>query len=209
MFRTGITGVEILSRQPVGSALANGWEVAAGPYRVTRTADHRVIKLDGRPAQEVYEDFALGRGIDLTAGLPRAFGMNHPIGVCGVGECQVSLVLGFDAQGALQMTSPPPVNTLVHILAMQPTAMIAAARRAIQQAVTGLDHQPASGALFIDCMSTSMLLEDAYRQQQQAVCEELGDVPFLGFRSHGVLARLKGQISGHFECSVGACILPG
>ncbi len=209
MFRTGITGVEVLSRRPVGSALANGWEVAAGPYRVTRTDDHRIIRLDGRPAQEIYEDFALGQGIDLTGGLPRAFGMNHPIGVCGAGECQVSLVMGFDAQGALQMTSPPPVNALVHILAMQPTAMIAAARRAIQRAVSGLDDQGASGALFIDCMSTAMLLADAYRQQQQAVREELGDVPFLGFRSHGVLARLKGQFSGHFECSVGACILPG
>ncbi len=208
MFQAGFAGAEILSRQPLGTALANGWQVISGAYRVTKADDHRVVKLDGRPAQEVYEDFALEQDIDITDGLPEGFGMRHPIGVCEGDDCRVSLVMGFDEQGALQVTTPPPVNSLVHILGVQPASMVSAARRAIQQAMTGLEHQQASGALFIDCMSTAMLLEDAYLQQQSAVREELGDIPFLGFRSHGVLARLRGQISGHYECSVGACILP-
>lgn len=210
LFRAGLAGVELLSRQPIGAALANGWQIASGPYRVTRADDHQVIRLDGRPAQEVYEDFALEQGLDISGGLPPGLALNHPLGICEGGDCRVSLGMGFSAGGALQVTSPPPVNSLVHILAVQPDAMITAARRAIQQALSGLDSaKPAAGALFIDCMSTAMLLEDTYRQQQQAVREALGDVPFLGFRSHGVLARLKGQLSGHFECSVGACILPG
>jgi hypothetical protein len=209
VFNAGFAGAEILSRHPVGSALANGWEMVSGPYRITKVDDHRVIRLDGRPAQEVYEDFALEQGMALDDGLPHDFGMNYPIGVCENGDCRVSLGMGFEANGALKVTSPPAANSLVHILAVQPAAMVAAARRAVQHAMNGLENRRASGAVFIDCMSTAMLLEDAYRQQQQAVREALGDVPFLGFRSHGVLARLKGQISGHFECSVGACILPG
>lgn len=208
LFRAGLAGAELLSQHPIGSALANGWEVVSGPYRVTKASDQRIIRLDGRPAREVYEDFALEQGIDLSAGLPPDFGMNYPIGVCEGADCQVSLVMGFDAGGALQMTTAPRPNSLVHILAVRPQSMVSAARRAIRQAMGELGDQQASGALFIDCMSTAMLLEDAYRQQQQAVREELGDVPFLAFRSHGVLARLRGQIAGHFECSVGACIFP-
>lgn len=209
LFTTGFAGAEILSRQPIGSALANGWKIISGPYRVTKVDDHHVIKLDGRPAQEIYEDFASEQGIILGEGLPDDFGLHYPIGICDSTDCRVSLVMGFEASGALQVTSPPPVNSLVHILVVQPASMVSAARRAVQQALNRLENRNASGALFIDCMSTAMLLEDAYHQQQQAVREELGDVPFLGFRSHGVLARLKGQISGHYECSVGACVLPG
>lgn len=207
-YASGFTGAEILSQQPLGSALANGWQIIRGPYRVTKSDDHRVIKLDGRPAQEIYEDFALERGIALEQGLPVDFGMHYPLGICESGDCRVSLVTGFETSGALLVTSPPPVNSLVHLLSVQPASMILAARRAIQQAHTRLENRQASGALFIDCMSTAMLLKEAHHQQQQAVREELGDIPFLGFRSHGVLARLKGQISGHYECSVGACIFP-
>lgn len=211
LFRAGVTGVELLSRQPIGTALANGWQIASGPYRVTRADDYQVSRLDGRPTQEVYEDFALEQGFDISAGLPPDIGMRFPLGVCDQGDCRVSLGMGFSAGGALQATSPPPVSSLVYILSVQAEAMMTAARRAIQQALhsLGSSTSPAAGALFIDCMSTAMLLEDTYHQQQAAVREALGDVPFLGFRSHGVLARLQGQLSGHYECSVGACIFPG
>jgi small ligand-binding sensory domain FIST len=86
--------------------------------------------------------------------------------------------------------------------------MVTAARRAVQQALQPLGDQPKAGALFIDCMSTGWVLADAYAQQRSAVQQYLGDVPFLGFRSHGVLARLQGQTAGHYECSVAACVLP-
>jgi len=209
LLHAGLAGAEILSSHPLGAALANGWIPITGPYRITKVDEHRVIKIDGRPAKEVYEDFAVEQGMTLAGDLSTEFLLHHPIGICQSGDCKVSLVMGFDAEGALRMTSPPPANSLVHILGMQPAAMVTAARRAIQQARAGLDSENLSGALFIDCMSTAMVLENTYQQQRAAVQDELGDKPFLGFRSHGVLARLKGQLSGHYECSVGACVFPG
>jgi hypothetical protein len=132
----------------------------------------------------------------------------HPIGICQTGDCKVSVLMGVDSSGALLATSPPPESSLVHILGTQPDAMITAAQRAIEQALAAVDGRQPAGVLFIDCMSTAMVLEGAYAQQRQAVQQTLGELPFLGFRSHGVLARLRGQISGHFECSVAACMLP-
>ena len=110
--------------------------------------------------------------------------------------------------GALKVTSPPASGQLIHILATETSAMVTAAERAIRQAMQRLDNQAGAGALFIDCMSTGWVLEDAYPRQRAAVQTCLGDVPFLGFRSHGVLARLQGQTAGHYECSVAACVLP-
>ncbi len=209
LIHAGFAGAEILSSAPLGTALANGWTPSSGPYRVTKVDEHHVIKIDGRPASEVYEDFALNQGIPLEVTVTAEFVQRHPIGICQGSDCKVSLVMGFDASGALQVTSPPPMNSLIHILESQPSRMVLAAQRAIQQAQAGLGGASASGALFIDCMSTAMLLKDSFDQQRQAVHDSLGDTPFLGFRSHGVLARLEGQISGHYECSVGACLLPG
>ncbi len=205
LFHAGLAGTEVLSQCPIGLALANGWTPISGPYRVTQTAERRVVTIDGRPANEVYEDFLLeqGLGTDLTPQLL----LKYPIGVCKEGDCKVNLVTGIDG-GALQMTSPPPDGSLIHILATQPDAMITAARRAIQQAMKRLEDQPPAGVLFIDCMSTAMLLDSAYAQQRAAVEEALGSVPFLGFRSQGVLARLEGQTAGHYQCSVATCMLP-
>jgi hypothetical protein len=117
--------------------------------------------------------------------------------------------MGFDADGSLITASPPGTGSLIYILETQPTAMMTAAQRAVRQALDNLNGVPAAGALFIDCMSTAMLLENTYEQQRMIVQSEMGDIPFLGYRSHGVLARLTGQVSGHYECSVGACLFPG
>lgn len=210
MFKTGLVGAEILSKQAIGAALANGWTPVSGPYRVTSGDERRVIKIDGRPAREVYEDFLDARGITISphAEIPHQILLQHPIGICGEGNCKVSVLQGIDADGALQVTSPPPENSLVHILGTEPDAMLTAAGRAIQAALADTQDGQASGVLFIDCMSTAMVLEDVYVQQRKAVEQTVGDRPFLGFRSHGVLARLRGQLAGHFECSVAACTLP-
>ncbi len=208
LFRAGLSGVEMLSQKPLGLALASGWSPVSGPYRVTKADDRRVIALDGRPAWEVYEDFLDGRQITTTPETLHAVLLQYPIGICPNGDCKVRVLVGVDGQGALAMTSPPPTGSLVHILATQPDAMITAASRAIRHAQERLEAQPGAGALFIDCVSTGLVLADAYAQQRAAVERLLGDVPFLGVRSHGVLARLQGQTAGHYECSVATCLLP-
>lgn len=208
LIRTGLVGAEILSRQPLGLALANGWSPLSAAYRVTQVDTQRIVRIDGRPAQEVYEDFLAEQGYPFHQELPHHLLLKHPIGVCKDGSCKVSVVMGFDEVGALQTASPPPLNSLIHILGTKTEYMVAAAERVVSEASAHLKHQPA-GLLFIDCMSTAMLLEDAYQQQRHAVANAAGDLPFLGFRSHGVLARIQGQTAGHYECSVATWMLPG
>lgn len=204
---SGLAGTELLSQNPIGLALANGWTPVSGPYRVTKADDRRVIKIDGRPVREVYEDFFLEQNYPLDK-MDRLL-PSFPIGICAVGDCKVSMAMqGFEPNGSLSVTSPPPTGSLIHILTTQADMMITAAQRAIRHALDQLEQTPAAGALFIDCMSTSLMLGESYQQQRAAVQKQLGDVPFLGFRSHGVLARLQGQTNGHYECSVATCILP-
>lgn len=207
LIRSGLVGAEVLAQEPLGLALANGWTPISGPYRVTRTDERRVVEIDGRPAREVYEDFlnAQREGIGLAADVL----LRYPIGVCTEGDCKVSVVTGCDAAGTLQTASPPPVGSLIHILGTRPDAMLTAVRRALGQAFETLGQKEAAGLLFIDCLSTAMVLGEVAQQQREVVRQMLGDVPFLGFRSHGVLARLAGQTAGHYECSVAACVLPG
>ena len=209
LLRTGLSGAEVLSRAPLGLALANGWTPISGPYRVTQAGERRVVKLDGRPAREVYEDFFQANQIPFTDDTLSETLLHYPIGICAEGDCKVSIVMECDSNGALIVASPPAKGSLIHILSARPDALITAAEQAIRQALQKLENQPKAGALFIDCVSTGMVLSDAYQQQRLAVERCMGDLPFLSFRSHGVLARLQGQSSGHFECSVGTCVLPG
>jgi hypothetical protein len=210
IFQAGLSGAEILSQTPLGLAFANGWTPLSGPYRVTQADERRIIKIDGRAAWEVYEDFFHEHSISYTD--DKKLGnvlLHYPIGICESGDCKVSVLMGFDESGAAMTTSPPPVGRLIHILSTQTDAMVTAAKRAVQQALQQVSSQPKAGALFIDCMSTGGVLGEAYPEQHAAVQQCIGDAPFLGFRSHGVLVRLQGQIAGHYECSVATCVLPG
>ena len=206
VFRHGLSAAEVLSQTPLGLALDNGWTPLSGAYRVTHTDAHRILKIDGRPAWEVYEDFLTEQRIPYRPDDLTAITLRYPVGVCANGTCKVSFVMGFDRSGAMLVTAPPPVGKLIHILAAQPDALVTAAGRAIDHARQRAET--CAGALFIDCMSTAMVLGDTYRQQRAVVQERLGDVPFLGFRSQGVLSRLQGQTAGHYECSVGTFIFP-
>ena len=209
MRRTGLAGVEILSQQPLGLALGNGWAPTSGPYRVTKIDEHRLVKIDGRPTREIYEDFFHDQILPINGPFSSEVLMKYPIGLCQSGNCRVSIGMGFDNEGALKMSSPPAAQSLVHILSTRPDAIITGAQRAVEQANQKLLGQPMAGLLFIDCMSTAMLLGGAYEQYRKAIQNSVGDIPFLGFRSHGVLARLQGQVAGHYECSVATCALPG
>ncbi len=206
ILRGGLSTAEVLSRSPLGLAFDNGWTPLCGPYRVTHADQRRIIRIDGRPAWEVYEDFLHEQSITYTRDTLNTVTLHHPVGVCQGGLCKVSVIMGFDQAGAMLVTSPPPVGHLVHILSTQPDAMVTAAQRAVEHALERTTT--GAGALFIDCMSTGWVLADAYPRQREIVQATLGDIPFLGFRSHGVLARLQGQTAGHYECSVATCIFP-
>lgn len=206
LLTSGMVGAEILSQQAFGLSIANGWKPISGPYRVTASERGRIVKIDGRPAREIYEDFLLERGLSLSQ-LDGMALMQYPVGVCDEGDCQVSLAMGFDNDGALQVTSELGKNTLIHILSIEKDAITIAAQRSINTALQHSNISPA-GLLFIDCMSTGMFLQESYVHQRQVVQEAVGDLPYLGFRSHGVLARLPGQLSGHYECSVGTWVIP-
>ncbi len=210
IIHNGLVGAEILSQQPIGVALANGWTPVSGPYRITSVDKKRIVKIDGRTPRDIYEDFLQEQGIAYDTLTPDVL-KRYPIGVCSGsdtgGDCKVSMIMKVDERGGIHMGSPPPRNALVHILSSRDDAMFVAARRAVQSALQ--TASTAAGVLFIDCMATSMVLEDAYAQQRQAVTQTVGEnIPFLGFRSHGVLARMQGQTSGHYECSVGTWVVP-
>lgn len=213
MLRIGLAAAEILSQQPLGLALANGWTPTSGSYRVTQADDHRLIKLDGRPTREVYEDFFSDQNlVPLGSPIPSHLLFKYPVGMCEHGEkCvwRVSVGTGFDSSGSLRVMAPPAMGSLVNILHTHTESMLAGTQRAIQSAMQGLHDLPPAGLLFIDCMSTAMLLGNAYEQQRKTVQYAAGDTPFLGYRSHGVLARLQGQMAGHFDCSVATCVIPG
>ncbi len=125
-FKAGLCATEVLSQEPLGLALANSWQPMGGPYRVTQTTAHQVVKIDGRPALEVYEDFLSECAIDSKENTVDRIALRHPIGVCVNGECKVSMIMGFDRSGAMLTASPPSVGSLIHILSTEPDAMLRA-----------------------------------------------------------------------------------
>ena len=208
LFRMGLSGTEVLSQLPLGLSLAHGWMPFPKAYRITEADAHMVFSIDGRATREVYEDFLRENNIVYTnETLPDTL-LRYPLGICREGVCKVNILRRFDANGALHMTSPPRTGSVVHFFSSRSDSMIMAATRSIQQATDLMKNVQQAGALLIDCTGNGVILGETYRQQRAAIQENLPNVPFLGIRSHGVLARLQNQTAGHYECSVATCILP-
>ncbi|MBK8035363.1 MAG: hypothetical protein IPK17_38830 [Chloroflexi bacterium] len=118
MFRNGLSAAEVLSQTPLGLALDNGWTPFSGAYRVTHTDAHRILKIDGRPAWEVYEDFLNDHAIAYQPDDPAATTLHYPVG-CAKRKLQGEFRHGPDRSGAMLVTAPP-VGRLIHILSTRP-----------------------------------------------------------------------------------------
>jgi hypothetical protein len=202
-------GQLVMMKRALGVGVAHGWKSIQGPFKVT-SVDRNVVKeLDWRPAFDVYREvveshsgqtFTDANFFDIAKGYP--FGINKLDS-----EKIVRDPLQKQDDGSMICVGEVPSECYVDILTGERDSLIEAACLARQRS---LDALPAGlvprTALFIDCISRVLFLENEFDQELNAV-QEAG-MPLIGALTLGEIANNgrdylefynKTAVFGHLE----------
>jgi hypothetical protein len=205
----GAAVLHTFSRKPWGVGVDHGLRPNSERMRVTRASANVVQEIDGKPAFDVYREFAAARGVSLTPENAGAFMIANEIGIHVFDELKRARApLGVGADGSLTCAAEIPEGASVSILDGEPGSMVAAARRAAEEACRNLGGSRAAGVLLFDCVCRGMILDGRFGQEIEAVRSVFPDVPVAGLLTYGEIARFKGRLDGWHNTTAVVAAIP-
>jgi methyl-accepting chemotaxis protein len=192
-----VAALHVFGAQAWGVGIGHGLEPASEPMVVTRAEGNVVYELDGRPAFDVYRQHARQRGVELAPENAGPYLIGNELGLYffdSVAKARAPLSVGMD--GSLSCAAEIPPDSTVCILDGEPDKMVAAARRAAEEARENLNGAEAAGVLLFDCVCRGMILGDGFQSEIEAVRSVFGEVPVAGFLTYGEIARYRGRFGG-------------
>ena len=148
--------------------------------RMTVTKAKRAVlyELDGRPAFDVYKDYAAEKGVALDPKTAGSFLVGNELGVFFLDELHHARApVGVGAAGELNLVADIEEGASVCILDGEPDSMVEACQRAATEAKANLKGAKAAGVLVFDCVCRGMILGDKFQREIDAVRKVFPDVP--------------------------------
>jgi methyl-accepting chemotaxis protein len=205
----GAAVLHAFSRKPWGVGVDHGLRPNSGRMRVTRASANVVQQIDNRPAFDVYKDFAAARGVSLTPETAGAFLIANELGIHVFDELRRARApLSVGADGSLTCAAAIPEGASVSILDGEPDSMVAAARRAAEEAHKNLAGNRAAAVLLFDCVCRGMILDGRFGQEIDAVRSVFPGVPVAGLLTYGEIARFKGRLDGWHNTTAVVAAIP-
>jgi len=110
--------------------------------------------------------------------------------------------------GALLSTGEIPVGSSICIVTAETEALVAAARRAAQEARQGLKGGRAAGVFVFSCFCRTLILGNDFKREVDAIRDVFPDTPISGFVTYGEIARFSGRLDGYHNPTVVVAALP-
>src|SRR5262249_26822054 len=157
------TALHTFSTRPWGVGVDHGLQPTTDRMRVTRASRNVVQEIDGRPAFDVYKDYAARRGVELSAATAGPFLIGNELGIYVFDETRKARgPLSVGPDGSLTCAAEIREGAYVSILDGQPARMIEAARRAAEEARRNLAGARAAAVLLFDCVCRGMILNGGF-----------------------------------------------
>ncbi len=187
----------VFDQRPWGVGVDHGLRAATPRMTVTSGSGSIIAKLDGRPAYDVYREYAASRGVDLTPANSGSFFIANELGVYFLDDIHHARApVGVGPQGELHLIASISQGASVCILDGDPDSMVAACARAAKQARANVGAGPVAGVLVFDCICRGMILGREFQREIDAVRDVFPDVPVAGFLTYGEIARFRGRSEG-------------
>jgi len=200
--------LEMLSNKPIGVGVSHGWRPVSDKMRVTEANGRKLISLNGKPALEIYKEFAKKTGQLLDEEQPVPFFLNNILGIEIAGGYKLRAPIAIIDDGAICLASDIPVGVYASIMGSDSESTKTAAVDATINALAQLGGLKPNVALFFDCVATRLRMGKEFDYQLEKVGETLKGVGFAGCNTYGQVARVNGQFSGFQNCSAVVCIIP-
>ena len=206
----------INSQQPFSIAFKHGHKPLSQPMVITKAKESTVYEIDGMPAYDVWKlvlkHSFKERGIDIDkitdpteiskillkyeVGLqtPQGYKIRHPF--------------SMNPDGSLNFTSTMVEGTVIKIMDSTEEDQIMAAREAVKSALKKTQGRKIVGAVIFDCVCRALILKDKFSEAIEAMKEELGDIPLIGFETYGEVAREEHELSGFHNTTTVVLLIP-
>jgi hypothetical protein len=197
----------IQSKKPIGLGASHGWCPVTSSFQVTKVQGATVAELDGRPTIEVFRRYAEERNQQLDIANPLPFFLHTLIGIEDR-EYRLRVPLTVTPEGAVRCAAEIPEQARVRFMSATAQSPIDAAIDATRQARLQLGDATPGGALFFDCVTTRLVMGNAFGFELDAVQQHLGPVPYAGCNTHGQIFGRKGQKNAFHNCTAVVCLFP-
>jgi methyl-accepting chemotaxis protein len=201
--------VHLFDSKPWGIGVDHGLAPTTEPMTVTRARGSVLYEIDRKPAFEVYREYAASRGVELEPQTASSFLIGNELGVYFLDELHHARApVGVGPAGELLLVANISEGSKVCILDGKPDEMVAAARRAAEQARAHLGTAQACGVLVFDCICRGMILGRDFQREIDAVKEVFPETPIAGFLTYGEIAKFRGKLDGWHNATAVVAAIP-
>lgn len=177
----------------------HGWQQLEGPIVATRTDKNIIHELNWQNAFEVYSS-VVNADSTTSIGTENFFDIakGYPFGIFKEdSENIVRDPISVDENGALICVGEVPENTVLYILKGDREALIASARKAVEDTLTPTDDSSEIvDTLIVDCISRTLFLEEGFSEELKVVLDSVHQ-KHPNINPSGVLTL--GEISSYGE----------
>ncbi len=199
----------IFDRAQWGVGVDHGLRPKTRRMTVTKAKRAVLYELDGRPAFDVYRDYAAEKGVALDPKTAGSFLIANELGVFFLDELHHARApVGVGKDGALNLVADIEEGASVCILDGEPDSMVDACQRAATEAKANLKGATAAGVLVFDCVCRGMILGDKFQREIDAVRKVFPDTPVTGFLTYGEIARFRGRLDGWHNTTTVVTAIP-
>lgn len=211
----------IASKKPFGFGVGHGHEPISPELEVTEVEGSTVKELNGRPAFEVWKEYAAEKAeeeleIDvdnleedkeaLTEMLTR-----YELGI-SLGDSYKVRWPGLTAgahgtDGPLEFAMKLSEGTTMRVMSTTEEKEIKSPINVIKRAEDNLESEP-SGALVFECFCHAQILGKRFSEATEGMAEEL-DKPLAGFESYGEVCHSQDvELRGYHNTTTSVLLLP-
>jgi methyl-accepting chemotaxis protein len=201
--------VHVFDRVNWGIGVDHGLRPKTQRMTVTKAKQNVVYELDGKPAFEVYQQYAASKGVKLEPATAGNFLIGNELGVFFLDELHhARAALSVGDQGELKLVADISEGASVCILDGEPDAMVDACGRAAREAKENLRGAECAGVLVFDCVCRGMILGEKFQREIEAVRQVFPNVPVAGFLTYGEIARFRGRLDGWHNTTTVVAAIP-
>lgn len=204
----GAVALHVFSKIPWGVGVQHGLRPVSTKMRITNSDRRTVRQIDGKPAFEVYREYARKHGKELTDETLTEFLFNNAMGLYFFENmCKVRAAMTVNRDGSLSCGGEVPKDAYVSFLEGNEETLLSSGREAALEAQRALDGAKAAGVLVFDCVTRGKKLGSSMRKEIENVRAVFPDAPVAGFLCYGEVGRGRGRLEGwHNETIVVAAI---
>jgi hypothetical protein len=210
VIRDAFVTAEILSASPLGLGISHGWKPVGPTMRVTRSEGLAVKEINGRPALDIYREFAVQQGVTLEGDAVVPFLMEHIIGwLYQEGDQKLRVTLWPLEDGSVVCASEIPEGSLISLMKATDRSVVETGGQALRLALDRLQSAPPAGVIALECVSQRLRIGEAgVTKEIQQLQDLVGPIPLAGCHGYGQLARMRGAFTGLMSASALACVFP-